>query len=115
MKCPGSVAKAPAGGQKIVIYDLATGAVIRRVPLDGVADRKGSFLNDIAVDEAGKRAFISDSGFRSAPDNMTGIITYDFATGALARVCWIAILRCRSTGTRRSCRMGNLSGKVHRC
>lgn len=79
-------AEAPAGGQKIVIYDLATGAVVRRVPLDEVADRKGSFLNDIAVDEARRRAFVSDSGFRSAPDNMTGIITYDFALGAVSRV-----------------------------
>lgn len=79
-------AEAPAGGQKIVIFDLATGAVVRRAPLDAVADRKGSFLNDITVDERRKRAFISDSGFRSAPDNMTGIITYDFASGAVTRV-----------------------------
>lgn len=79
-------AEAPMGGQKIVIFDLATGAVVRSVSLDTVADRKGSFLNDIAVDERDKRAFISDSGFRSAPDNMTGIITYDFASGAVARV-----------------------------
>ncbi|SDN03295.1 SMP-30/gluconolactonase/LRE family protein [Ensifer sp. YR511] len=71
-------AEAPEGGQKIVIFDLATGEPVRTVVLDTVADRRGSFLNDIAVDEEARIAYISDSGFRSAPDNKTGIIVYNF-------------------------------------
>ncbi|WP_373925000.1 L-dopachrome tautomerase-related protein [Duganella vulcania] len=78
--------EAPAGGQKIVIYELGSGRVVKRIALDGVADRKGSFLNDIAVDEARKIAYISDSGLRSAPGNLAGIIVADFATGASRRV-----------------------------
>lgn len=79
-------AEAPAGGQKIVIFDLATGEPVRTVVLDGVADRKGSFLNDIAVDEKQRIAYISDSGFRSAPDNSTGIIVYNFNDGGTRRL-----------------------------
>jgi len=79
-------AEAPAGGQKIVVYELGTGRVVKRIALDAVADRKGSFLNDIAVDEARKIAYISDSGLRSAPDNLAGIIVADFSTGASRRV-----------------------------
>lgn len=77
---------APIGGQKIVIFDLKTGLVVRNVPLDNVADRQGSFLNDIAVDEARGIAYISDSGFRSAPDNSTGVIVYSFSENNARRV-----------------------------
>lgn len=79
-------AEAPVGGQKIVVYELGSGRVVKRIPLDAVADRKGSFLNDIAVDEARKIAYISDSGLRSAPNNLAGIIVADFATGRSRRV-----------------------------
>ncbi|MFT7774063.1 MAG: L-dopachrome tautomerase-related protein [Roseateles sp.] len=79
-------AEAPVGGQKIVIYELSSGRVVKRIPLDAVADRKGSFLNDIAVDESRKIAYISDSGLRSAPNNQAGIIVADFETGASRRV-----------------------------
>ena len=79
-------AEAPEGGQKIVIFDLTTGEPVRTVVLDGVADRKGSFLNDIAVDEKQRVAYISDSGFRSAPDNTTGIIVYNFNDGSTRRL-----------------------------
>ena len=79
-------AEAPEGGQKIVIFDLATGEPVRTVVLDGVADPKGSFLNDITVDEQARIAYISDSGFRSAPDNKTGIIFYDFNNDSARRV-----------------------------
>jgi hypothetical protein len=58
-------AEAPVGGQKIVVYALASGRVVKRIALDGVADRKGSFLNDIAVDEVRRVAYIADSGLRS--------------------------------------------------
>ena len=78
--------EAPAGAQKIVVYDLASGRVVKRIGLDAVADRKGSFLNDIAVDERRQVAYISDSGLRSAPDNEAGLIVADFATGAVHRV-----------------------------
>ncbi|NTJ66580.1 hypothetical protein G6M50_15260 [Agrobacterium rhizogenes] len=78
--------EAPEGGQKIVIFDLTTGDPVRTVVLDGVADRKGSFLNDIAVDEKARIAYISDSGFRSAPDNKTGIIVYDFKNNSARRL-----------------------------
>ncbi|TPJ78788.1 hypothetical protein FJ434_23505 [Mesorhizobium sp. B2-5-13] len=79
-------AEAPEGGQKIVIFDLTTGEPVRTVVLDGVADRKGSFLNDIAVDEKARNAYISDSGFRSAPDNKTGIIVYNFKDNSVRRL-----------------------------
>ncbi|WP_030130995.1 L-dopachrome tautomerase-related protein [Pseudomonas sp. QTF5] len=82
---PGEKA-APIGGQKIVIFDLKTGQVVRNLPLDNVADRQGSFLNDIAVDEARRIAYISDSGFRSAPDNSTGVIVYNFSENNARRV-----------------------------
>ncbi|MBG0510839.1 SMP-30/gluconolactonase/LRE family protein [Agrobacterium sp. MOPV5] len=79
-------AQAPEGGQKIVIFDLTTGEPVRTVVLDTVADRKGSFLNDIAVDEKARIAYVSDSGFRSAPDNKTGIIVYDFKADSARRL-----------------------------
>ncbi|SDE03103.1 Major royal jelly protein [Massilia sp. PDC64] len=79
-------AEAPAGGQKIVVFDVRTGKNIRTIPLDAVADRKGSFLNDIAVDEVRKMAYVSDSGLRSAPDNQAGIIVVDYASGRARRV-----------------------------
>ncbi|OWW20291.1 L-dopachrome tautomerase-related protein [Noviherbaspirillum denitrificans] len=79
-------AEAPAGGQKIVVYALDSGRAVKRIPLDAVADRKGSFLNDIAVDEVRKIAYISDSGLRSAPENSAGIIVADFLSGTSRRV-----------------------------
>jgi sugar lactone lactonase YvrE len=79
-------AEAPAGGQKIVVFDVRTGNTVRTIPLDAVADRKGSFLNDIVVDEARRIAYVSDSGLRSAPDNQAGIIVVDYASGRARRV-----------------------------
>jgi sugar lactone lactonase YvrE len=77
--------EAPAGAQKVMVYDLDTGRTVKRIGLDGAADRDGSFLNDIAVDEARKVAYSSDSGLRSAPENKAGVIVVDFATGAARR------------------------------
>jgi Major royal jelly protein len=77
--------EAPAGAQKVMIYDLQTGRLVRRIGLDDVADRKGSFLNDVAVDEARKIAYISDSGSRSAPAE-AGIIVVDLDAGGARRV-----------------------------
>lgn len=79
-------AEAPIGAQKVMVYDLRTGRTVRRIALDGVADRKGSFLNDIVVDERRRIAYISDSGLRSAPDNQAGLIVVDFAAGKARRV-----------------------------
>ncbi len=78
--------EAPAGAQKIVVYDLETSRIVKRIGLAGAADRKCSFLNDVAVDEARKVAYISDSGSPSAPDNMAGIIVVDFARDGVRRL-----------------------------
>ncbi len=78
--------EAPAGSQKVVVYDLQSGHLVKRISLDTAADRKGSFLNDIAVDEIRKIAYISDSGLRSAPNNQAAIIIVDFSSGASRRI-----------------------------
>ncbi len=77
---------APAGGQKLVVIDLDTGKELRRFALDGVADAKGSFLNDLAIDEVNEVAYLTDSGVRGAPDNPTGIIVYDYRANTGRRV-----------------------------
>jgi len=69
-----------------MVYALETGRLVKRIGLDAVADRKGSFLNDIVVDEARKVAYVSDSGLRSAPANQAGLIVVDFASGAARRL-----------------------------
>ena len=79
-------AESPVGSQKLMVLDLNTGRTIKRIPLDGVADRKASFLNDVVVDETRRVAYISDSGSRSAPENRVGLIIADFATGTARRV-----------------------------
>ncbi|WP_395322674.1 L-dopachrome tautomerase-related protein [Variovorax sp. UC74_104] len=78
--------EAPAGAQKVLVLDLKSGRTVKRIALDGAADRKGSFLNDIVVDERRRVAYISDSGMRSAPANMVGLIVVDFASGKARRV-----------------------------
>ena len=78
--------EAPAGGQKLVVIDLDTGQELRRFALDGVADAKGSFLNDLAIDEVNEVAHLTDSGVRGGPDNPTGIIVYDYRANAARRV-----------------------------
>ncbi|HBZ7693078.1 TPA: SMP-30/gluconolactonase/LRE family protein [Klebsiella variicola subsp. variicola] len=77
---------APPEAQKIMIYALSDGHLVQRIPLDSVADREGSFLNDIVVDEARRVAYIADSGLRSAPDNQTGLIVADANRGTVRRV-----------------------------
>jgi sugar lactone lactonase YvrE len=77
---------APKGAQKVVVFDLRTQKAVKTIALDGVADRKGSFLNDIAVDEVRRIAYVSDSGLRSAPDNKAGLIVVDFGAGRARRV-----------------------------
>ncbi|HBR1847820.1 SMP-30/gluconolactonase/LRE family protein [Klebsiella quasipneumoniae] len=77
---------APPEAQKIMIYALSDGKLVQRIPLDSVADREGSFLNDIVVDEARRVAYIADSGLRSAPDNQAGLIVVDVQRGTVRRV-----------------------------
>ena len=79
-------AEAPVGAQKIAVFALATGALVKTIALDAVADRKGSFLNDIVVDEGRRLAYVSDSGLRSAPANQAALIVADFASGRVRRV-----------------------------
>jgi sugar lactone lactonase YvrE len=79
-------ATAPAGAQKLVVLALDTGRVVKSIALDGVSDRAGSFLNDVVVDEARRVAYISDSGLRSAPHNMVGLVVVDFASSQARRV-----------------------------
>lgn len=78
--------EAPAGGQKLMVFDLNNGKLVGNIALDAVADRRGSFLNDLAVDEVRKIAYVSDSGYRSAPNNQAGIIVVDLAGGTARRV-----------------------------
>ena len=77
---------APPGAHKIMINALSDGHLVQRIPLDSVADREGSFLNDIVVDEARRVAYIADSGLRSAPDNQAGLIVADANRGTVRRV-----------------------------
>lgn len=79
-------AESPAGSQKLLVLDLKFGRTVKRIALDGVADRKGSFLNDVVVDESRRIAYISDSGSRSAPNNAVGLVVVDFASGSARRV-----------------------------
>ncbi|TWC68326.1 L-dopachrome tautomerase-related protein [Herbaspirillum sp. SJZ099] len=78
--------EAPHGAQKLMVYQLSSGKLLKRIGLDAVADRKGSFLNDIVVDERRKITYISDSGLRSAPANQVGIIVVDYASSATRRL-----------------------------
>lgn len=78
--------EAPVGAQKVMVFELASGKLLKSIALDSVADRAGSFLNDIAVDERRRVAYVSDSGFRSAPRNQVGLIVVDHASGTVRRV-----------------------------
>ncbi|WP_459610292.1 L-dopachrome tautomerase-related protein, partial [Enterobacter asburiae] len=74
------------GEQKLLVLDLHSGRTIKRIVLDGVADRKASFLNDVVDDENRRVAYISDSGSRRAPENRVGVVDVDIATGRARRV-----------------------------
>lgn len=77
---------APEGAQKLIGIDLTTGKEIVRVPLDDVAPRDTSFLNDLVVDETRGLIVITDSGNRGGSPVPAGLIVYDIETGATRRV-----------------------------
>ena len=78
---------APAGGQKLVVFDLATGDEIRRFEIGpDLADPATSFLNDLVVDEERQVAYISETGLRGGGPTPSGIIVYDFAANTGRRV-----------------------------
>lgn len=77
----------PDGAQKIVVFDLNTGAELKRYAIpDSVANRNTQFLNDLVVDEKREVAFITDSGNRSGSPTASGIVIYDFKTNTARRV-----------------------------
>jgi sugar lactone lactonase YvrE len=77
----------PDRAEKLVVIDLQTGHELARYAFpDDVANRKTSFLNDLAVDERRGIAYISDSGNRSGSPTASGIIIYDLATNSARRV-----------------------------
>lgn len=79
--------RVPDDGQKIVILDLDSGKELARFVFpDSVADRRLSFLNDLAIDERRGIAFISDSGNRSGSPTASGIIIYDLKANRARRV-----------------------------
>ncbi|MEM9522964.1 MAG: L-dopachrome tautomerase-related protein [Pseudomonadota bacterium] len=77
---------APEGAQKLIGIDLTTGREIARVPLDDVAPRDTSFLNDLVVDERRGLIVITDSGNRGGAPVPSGLIVYDIDTGATRRI-----------------------------
>lgn len=82
----GELEAAPSA-QKLVVFDIESGRELRRYPLpDEVANRKTSFLNDLALDERRQLAYISDSGSRSENGATGGIIVLDLQTGVSRRV-----------------------------
>ena len=77
----------PEGAQKVVIIDINTHKIVRRIPIPAsISNPKDNFLNDLAVDSKRGFLYISDSGNRSAPNNQSGIIVVNLKTGDLRRV-----------------------------
>lgn len=81
------VNETPEDAQKIVVIDLNTGRELKRYAIpDNVANRKTSFLNDIAIDEKREIAYITDSGNRAGSPVASGIVVYDFKSNTARRV-----------------------------
>lgn len=77
---------APEGAQKLVGFDLETGDEVARFPLDSVAPRDTSFLNDLVVDEARGLAILTDSGNRGGAPVPAALIVVDLETGKARRI-----------------------------
>jgi len=68
------------GGAKLVCVDLATDRVVRRIPLaPGVVPT--SSLNDLRIDAAARRCFITDQG----QDGNGAVLAVDLETGRVVR------------------------------
>jgi sugar lactone lactonase YvrE len=79
--------RSPAGAQKIVVFDLATGEELDRFPIEPeLANPTTSFLNDLVIDEANGFVFISDTGLRGGGPTPSGIIVYNVAAREARRV-----------------------------
>ena len=77
----------PDGAQKLVVIDLEDGKELARYVIpDAVADRRTSFLNDLAIDERLGLAYLSDSGNRSGSPTASGIVIYDLNGNTARRV-----------------------------
>jgi len=77
---------APLGAQKLLGFDIASGAEVARIMLDDVAPRETSFLNDVVVDEARNLAILTDSGDRGGAPVPAALIVVDLETGATRRI-----------------------------
>lgn len=110
----GETGPTPDGAQKLVELDPRSGRIMRRIVFARGVAGDGSFLNDIAVDARREVAFVSDSGVRGAPDNPTGIIVVDLATGASRRVL-DRHPRRRTTARGRSSPRAKPSSRAIRC
>lgn len=68
------------GGAKLVCVDLATDRVVRRIPLaPGVVPT--SSLNDLRIDAAARRCYITDQG----QDGQGAVLAVDLETGRVVR------------------------------
>jgi sugar lactone lactonase YvrE len=77
----------PDGAQKLVVIDLEDGTELARYAIpDEVANRRTSFLNDLAIDERRGVAYLSDSGNRAGSPTASGLIVYELATNTARRV-----------------------------
>jgi len=77
----------PDGAEKLVVLDLDSGKELARYVFpDAIADRRTSFLNDLAIDERRGVAYISDSGNRSGSPTASGIVIYELASNTARRV-----------------------------
>src|SRR4051812_45031963 len=67
------------GGPKLVKIDLRTNAVVQNIPFGEDIAPKKSYLNDVRIDTAANKAFITDSG-------KGAIIVVDLKTGKARRL-----------------------------
>lgn len=70
---------APNARPKLVRFDLATNTEARSFFFDSEAAPQGSYLNDVRIDTANERAYLTDS-------SLGGLVVLDLSTGAARRV-----------------------------
>jgi sugar lactone lactonase YvrE len=84
----GHIAGAPSGqkDEKLILWDLKTNREIQRyIFSEKDSDKKGSFLNDLAIDNDTGFAYIADSGIFSRPLS-GGLIIYDSHANRARRI-----------------------------